>query len=257
MGLIILTPLKGLTWTPLSLTPSLWWRGDSLVLESGTRCTQVTDKSGNGNNATASSGSAQRPTYSASLFNGQPGLTFDASTPNYMNWGTNVIFNTGTAVNILHVVKFNGFVGGAQYSLLLAGRAQTNPYQFVQTFYYQTTVYRPFTFGFTDGGATGVMGVTASPALTSFRALTTTYGGSSPSSASSFTMSVDNTTQTVVATGTPWSGAGYINAFGYYTAGTPLGGNFDWCETIVYPPPSGANQTKLATYILNRYGLTI
>jgi hypothetical protein len=66
-------------WTPADITTALWLDAAdaSTITESSGAVSQWNDKSGNGRNATASS--TERPTYSATSFNGNPGLTFNGT----------------------------------------------------------------------------------------------------------------------------------------------------------------------------------
>ena len=66
-------------WNPSMISTALWLDAAdaSTITQSSNLVSQWNDKSGNGRNASASS--TARPTYSATSFNGKPGLTFDGN----------------------------------------------------------------------------------------------------------------------------------------------------------------------------------
>ena len=67
-------------WNPSMLSTALWLDAadaSTITKDGSDLVSQWNDKSGNGRNATASS--TARPTYSATSFNGKPGLVFDGN----------------------------------------------------------------------------------------------------------------------------------------------------------------------------------
>lgn len=90
----------GGSWTPASLPGLLLWLSASQsgsVQQSGGNLTEWKDLSGNNYHATQISGTA--PTYSATSFNGQPGVTFNASDLTYCASANNIDVSSTTTLS--------------------------------------------------------------------------------------------------------------------------------------------------------------
>ncbi len=75
-----------------SLTPQVWLRSDVGVTASGGQVSALADQSGNGNDASQSTG-ANQPTITAAAVNGVAALNFDGST-SYMTLGPGLFFGS-------------------------------------------------------------------------------------------------------------------------------------------------------------------
>jgi hypothetical protein len=96
-------------WDPSLITTALWLDAAdaSTITESGGLVSQWNDKSGNGRNAAAASPS-NRPTYSATAFNGSPTLIFNGTT-DYLQTGSFASSSTFTIVAVVELLAAASF----------------------------------------------------------------------------------------------------------------------------------------------------
>jgi hypothetical protein len=184
-------------WTPAALgsNVAVWLDAAdaNTVVLNGSNVSQWNDKSGNGSHATQST-SAQQPTYSATSFSGQPGITFDGSNDSLRTL-TNVMRNTthgvywvwrrvgagtgdtyrpsiaghpttaGADRGVLHFVKNNNnlgasypyYFGGSNFSYDLgSGTAYASNVGYVQSFQSNTTGWGVWRNGALEGTTNGI-----------------------------------------------------------------------------------------------------
>ena len=99
-------------WAPTDKSGLLFWfKTDAGVTESGGLVSAWADQSGNGRDASQSSGALQ-PTYTAGVLNSKPGISFPSGT--YLNFGTDVLFDVTGTFSLVIVTK-DTVEGGTYY----------------------------------------------------------------------------------------------------------------------------------------------
>ncbi|MEJ5316407.1 MAG: hypothetical protein WHS63_05325 [Tenuifilum sp.] len=94
----------------------MWLDASSLGLNDNDPIDTWTDKSGNGNNATAPS-AGQRPLFKTNYLNGLPAVQFNATNSNILNFDGNILVGTDLTATFVSARRVNGyqlFVGGTR-----------------------------------------------------------------------------------------------------------------------------------------------
>ena len=103
----------------------LWLKADAGVTLSGNSVTNWADQSGNAYNVTQAT-AANQPTFEASVFNGQPAISFDGG-----DWLNNTISNpvTAGAARTIFVVSKARCNSGAMYHITFRRSTLLSAYQ--------------------------------------------------------------------------------------------------------------------------------
>jgi len=267
MGLLILTPLKGVSapsFSPLDLSPSLWLDAtDSTTINSGSptsgvSVTSILDKSGGSHTFTNTTG-GNRPTWVTGQLNGKPSLNFASNTGTNDSQGlfnTDTLISGGAAAQSLAVVyTFSGFpspsdLSGQNQMIFNINGTGTRPSLTLnQT---QPVAWGNFGFGNGISGfpyrmnntstfiATGGVGIAA----------IVTFDG-----VSTMTFNNGSTSQTVTsASGTQFGNNG-MNVLGCWENNFDYGFNGNISELVFGPGVWTPTQIgQLATYFTNKYG---
>jgi len=222
----------GSPWTPARLVGNgltTWLRADLGLTLAGSAVSSWADQSGSGRNWTDGSVAGRRPAYSATSFNGKPGITFDGATDYLV---PSLAFTFGAATTIILV----GTPSTAATAYILAGSAGN--FGLISNFsgpwleFFNGADRKDF------GVATSATKFTAVVTQTDASALTWRLNGSQ----------VGTAVPGVAMSGRGWDGLGALGS----------GSNFAACvlaEIIVCNRALTANEILQAeSYIRSRYG---
>lgn len=233
---------SGGAWTPASLTGlQFWLKADAIGgLNDGDAITTWADSSGNGNDATQSTGTA-KPTYKTGILNGLPCARFDGG-DSLRGGGTTSI--TGTTLTAFAIVSLNS--GSANYARVLSLSASgQNDYN-------------------SAARAAPILRNSNTQALASFRNNVVRSSGAIVYGTHAYVVSIfDGTNHTIYVNGVAGSalassGTFAISAYAlgdnYLTDSSFLNGDIVECG-VTNTNVSGADLTSLQSYLSTRSGI--
>jgi hypothetical protein len=239
------------SFSPLSLGPSLWLRGDLGISLNGSTVSAWADQSGNGNNATQPT-AIQQPAQSTTI-NSQACVSFNGSTamrlPNFIAAG---------AKTVVLVRKINSTPAGLTATVNLINAAAT----LESCFFLKNAGASPNRAWCADmTGGTTMNGAAETVDLLAHMDLADWNGAAPNTTAANNDMYLDGTAQSIVSgffvtpVLTDFSSIGArIDSTGTLT----LGSNVDIAEVIVYSNQLAASdRNKLGGYVQTRYGITV
>lgn len=220
---------------PLSLSPTAWWKADSLALSNGAAVSSWADSSGNSNTATQATGALQ-PTYNTTGLNSHPAVSFDGGD----------VLTIPVAVDLLKPFTFAAALKVTNFAAdrtLLAGNGMTGIHIRINN-----------TTGFPNLDKQGTAGIgTATTAMTAATParLVITYDGSGNYAFFVNAVAAGSGTNNQTFSG---AGPGLIGAAADTGASQPLIG-FVGDMLMFNTALSTANRQSVETYLATKYGL--
>lgn len=242
-------------WTPAKIATSVWLdASDSASLTTVSNIvSEWRDKSGNARHATQTTDS-YRPTYSASAFNGKPGLSFDGIddflvAPATMS-GTDFTLAAAYAPTATAIAS----TGGDCIASLSAAGVEANGYFHLV---YRSNITNKLRWLTTTDGITGAMSI-AYPSATATTAPVIATAWRSPTETA---LALNGEVQSNASDTEGVGSAVYANARfevgRYYYASTEYCGNFQIGEILVLiGAASLMTRQRLEGYIAHKWGLT-
>lgn len=228
-----------------------WLKADSLALSDGTAVSIWADSSATGNSYTQSGGA--RPVYKANVVGALPGVLFDGISQ----------FMTGTtsaqgAMTVYTVFNSLANPTAGNFFSCWTIHGATGPVNTEFIFSNISGAYQPYSWR-NDIGAGG-LGVGIANALdTSIHALQYAYNGSGNAVAANYTASLDNASQSVIASSTLARTTTDLSSIGARSTSVGVGSAF-WngylFERLVYSAvQSAGDQAATLAYLNSRWGV--
>lgn len=235
---------------PLSVPNCLaWWRADSNITLSGSNVSSWVDLSPYAINA--ANGLTTGPTISTTI-NGKQCCSFNGS--QFLTAGR---FVASGAKSVVIVAKITTLPGASTlYSVFSAG---TSGGVFTELLFGNDAPYTNITFA-DDLTSSSITGSGFNPTLdTNSHAIVQTYNGGFNNLPASYSSSLDNVSQSIVASSSLSRTSSDLSSIGGRVASgnvLSLGSKVDIAEIIVYGSAlTGAQQTTLVSYLYSRYGV--
>ncbi len=179
--------------------------------EAGARVVTWSDSSGNARNYTAGSGTTARPTYTANIFNGRPGMRFDG-TANTMTGGSNNDLVNTAAWTLVAAANRDAFPGTSNYfGQLFNIKTDSASFNVAISLADLSTYNRQVVTGY--GGAVIMGAVNPMPATTNVY-LTFDFNGGARATVGNYSLNSNAAAQTLSST-TSWgvSNANILGSF--------------------------------------------
>lgn len=210
------TPPPPAAWAPDDVAGLLFWfKADSGVTQAGGLVSQWDVQPGCVVSTNGTAAGATRPTYTAGVLNGKPGITFPAGTE--ITFGSDLLFDPAAGFTLVFVAQ-NSNPGGTYYNGFMKIRATVGGRCFSGIFSNDPS-YASVNFGYIPraGFAAAVIKSTGD-FTTSPNSMVMTYDGVSPTSASSWGVDKNAVAQTTSSGGTSQADT-TLNGLGDWAAG--------------------------------------
>lgn len=222
----------------------------NVTMEAGSRVVTAIDRSGNARNYTQTTGVAGRPTQTASIMNGRPGIRFDG-TDDFLSGGTNKdLVNTAAYTGFI-VFQRDAYPGSANYyEQILNIRTDSASFSvnLILLDSYAAYSSKEVMVGFGGAAIIGAAGVTTAGVNT---ILIWDYNTGVKGTASSHTLFANNASQTLTAT-TTWT-VQDVNEIGRYPGGGGSGyAKIYLMETGYYNKQLSATEKRILQIYLQR-----
>lgn len=241
-------PLVATTGPPLTGL-KLWLKGDAGVTLSGPNVTTWADQSGNSNNYVQATG-GQQPTVTSAALNGRPAITFDGSSQFLTS-----PFQIGGAKTVVIVRKLASVPGASTICEAYTLKDASN--NFSEAMFFNFSGYQPYSLCHNLNGLTSPTVGDAAALDTSWHVGIDTYNGGANTSTSSYTLTLDSVSQTLLASAAFNRISTDLVTLGARATSANVGSSFapvQIAEVLIYDHVlSGTDMTAVESYLNVRY----